>query len=90
MSHFTKTRKYKDYDDKSTRTTSSIASMKNIAKESKNISKEFTTVNTQLKNLKESHSYLSDSEDEDEASNFQMAKINFVKATSNLHSWTRN
>ena len=44
------------------------------------MSRAFTTVNTQLKNLKEADSKLYDSENEDEASNFQMAKINFGKS----------
>ena len=66
------------------------ASMKNIENYVKKISRVFTTFNTQLKKLKESDSNFSDSEDEDEASHFQMAKIILVKVTSNLHSWTRN
>ena len=44
------------------------------------MSRAFTTVNTQLKNLKEADSKLYDSENEDEASNFQMAKINLGKS----------
>ena len=44
------------------------------------MSRVFTTFNTQLKNLKECDSDLSDSENEDEASNFQMVKINFDKS----------
>ena len=54
------------------------------------MSRAFTTVNTQPKNTKEAESYLSDSEDEYEASNFQIDEINFGKMTSNLNSWTRN
>ena len=41
---------------------------------------EFTTVNAQLQNMKESDSKLSNSKDEDEASHFQMVKINYVKS----------
>ena len=40
----------------------------------------FTLVNTQLQNLKEADSDLSDSEDEDEASHFQMDEIDFGKS----------
>ena len=51
--------------------------MKNLEKDVKKMSGEFTTVNTQLQNLKQDESDLSDSEDEYEASYFQMAEINF-------------
>ena len=54
--------------------------MKNLEKDVKKMSGEFTTVNTQLQNLKQDESDLSDSEDEYEASYFQMAEINFVKS----------
>ena len=54
--------------------------MKKLAKDFKKMSREFTTVNTQIQNLKEADSDLSDSKDEDEASCFQMADMNFDKS----------
>ena len=54
------------------------------------MSRVFTTVNTQLQNMKEADSNLSYSEDEDEASHFQMAEINLGKMTFNLRIWTIN
>ena len=54
--------------------------MKELAKDVKKMSRAFTTVNAQLKILKEAESNLYDSENEDEASNFQMADINFGKS----------
>ena len=89
-SRCTKTKTDKDNDYKSTNTTRSRASVNKIAKDVKKISRGFTTVNTQLQHLKEADSDLSDSENEDEASHFQMAKINFGKVTSSLQRWTRN
>ena len=62
------------------KTTSSRARLKKLAENIKNMSRAFTIVNTQLQILKEADSYISDSEDEDEASNFQMANINFGKS----------
>ena len=44
------------------------------------MSRAFTTVNTQLQNIKEAESNLYDSEDEDEVSNFQMADIDVGKS----------
>ena len=44
------------------------------------MSEAFTMVNIQLKKLKEDGSELSDSEDEDEASHFQIADIHFSKS----------
>ena len=44
------------------------------------MSRAFTMVNTQLKNMEEADSDLSDSNNEDEASHFQMAEINFGKS----------
>ena len=49
-------------------------------KDTKKMSNAFTTVNTQLQSLREAESDLSDSEDEDEASHFQIADINFGKS----------
>ena len=54
--------------------------MKKLAKDINNISRAFTTDNTQLQKLEEADSDLSDSEDEDEASHFQMAGIDFGKS----------
>ena len=54
--------------------------MKNLEKNSINIYKAFTTVITQNQRLKEANSELSDSEDKDEASNFQISDINFGKS----------
>ena len=44
------------------------------------MSRAFTMVNTQLKNMEEADSDLSDSNNEDEASHFQMAEINLGKS----------
>ena len=79
-SHFTKTKKYKDNDNNSTIITISRECVKKLAKDFKKMSREFTTVNTQIQNLKEADSDLSDSKDEDEASCFQMADMNFDKS----------
>ena len=49
-----------------------------MAKDVNNMSREFTTVKIQLQRLKDADSDLSDSEDEDEASHFQMAENNFL------------
>ena len=54
--------------------------MKELAKDVKKMSRAFTTVNAQLKILKEAESDLYDSEHEDEASHFQMADIDFGKS----------
>ena len=81
-SYCTKNKKDKDYDDNSTRSTSSRASKKKLSKDVNKMSRAFTTVNTQLKNTKEADSDLSDSEDEGKASHFQMAEINFGKNDS--------
>ena len=61
-------------------TTSSRAIMKKPAKDIKRMPRMFTTVNTKIQKLKEADSKMSDSEDEDEASKFQMAEINFGKS----------
>ena len=90
MSHFTKKNKDKGNDDKNMKTTSSTSRMKKLMKYVKKISMEFTTVINQLQRLKEVDSKVSDSEDEYEASHFQMAKIILVKVNSNLHGWMRN
>ena len=60
--------------------TSSRESVKKLAKDVKNISRVFKTENTQLQRLKKADSDLSDSEDEDKASHFQMVNINFGKS----------
>ena len=62
------------------KTTSSRESVKKLAKDVKNISRVFKTENTQLQRLKKADSDLSDSEDEDKASHFQMVNINFGKS----------
>ena len=80
----------KDNDDKSMKTTSSRARLKKLAENVKNMSRSFTIVNTQLQILKEADSYISDSEDEYEASNFQMANIKFGKSDFGFPSWMRN
>ena len=54
--------------------------MKKMAKDVKNISREFATVDTQLQRLKEADSELYDFKDEYEASHFQMADTNFGKS----------
>ena len=54
--------------------------MNQLSKYVKKMSKTFTTVNIQLKKLKEDESNLSESEDKDEASHFHMTNINFVKS----------
>ena len=59
---------------------SSITSLKKIAKDTNKMSRAFPTVSTQLQNLKEADSDLYDSEDEYETSHFNMAKINFGKS----------
>ena len=79
-SHCTKTKKDKYNDDKSMKTTSGRASVNNLVKDANKISGVLTTVKYQLQRLKEAYSYLSDSEDEDESSHFQMADINFGKS----------
>jgi hypothetical protein len=58
-----------DDDDRST--ASAASSVKKIKKDLKSINKAFTTVNTQLAQLKEADSDISDSEGE-EASHFQV------------------
>ena len=52
LSHCIKTKKYKDNDEKSKRSTSSRASVKKLGKAVKKISRVFTTVNTLIQNLK--------------------------------------
>ena len=54
--------------------------MKKMAKDVKNISREFATVDTQLQRLKEADSELYEFKDEYEASHFQMADTNFGKS----------
>ena len=73
-------KKIQNNDDKITSSTSSRVSTKNLAKDVKNMSRVFTTVNAQPKNLEEADSDLFDFEDEYEASNFQMEDINFGKS----------
>ena len=48
------------------------------------MSRAFTRVNAQLQKLKEADFDLSDSDNEDEASNFQMAQINFCTSDFQL------
>ena len=57
-----------DDDDKSR---ASTASVKKLTKDLKSMKKAFTTVNTQLQQLREEDSDLSDSDTEEEASHFQ-------------------
>ena len=78
--HCTKTKKDKYNDDKSTRSTISRASVKKLSKDVNNMSRAFNPVNTQLQNFKYDDSDQPYSEDDDEALNFQMAKINYVKS----------
>jgi hypothetical protein len=67
--------------------TSSVNKLKNHFKSMK---KAFTTVNTQLENLKESDSDLSGSEDDDAQSHFQMdAAIQFAQVDRNLSQPSR-
>ena len=54
--------------------------MKKLAKYIKKISRAFTMVSTQLQNLEEAEFDPYVSEDEDEASHFQMDEINFGKS----------
>ena len=54
--------------------------MKNLEMEVNKMSRKLNTVNTQLEKLKEYDSDLSDSEDEDEASHFNIADIDFGKS----------
>ena len=54
--------------------------MKKIEKDVKKMSRAFTTVKTQLQKLNEGDSNLYESEDEYEASHFQMANIIFCKS----------
>ena len=79
--HYTKKKNDKGNYDKSTKTTSSRAITKKLVKEVKKMSKAFTTVNTQLERLKETDSDMSDSDNEDKASHFQMADIDFGKSS---------
>ena len=64
--HCTTVEKYKDEDDKSTKTNVSRASVKKLLKYMNKIIRAFTMVNTQLQQLKEDFSDLSESEEEDE------------------------
>jgi archaellum component FlaC len=59
-----------DYNDRSLVSTAS--SVKRIKKELKSIKKAFTTVNTQLAQLKDADSDISESEGDEEASHFQV------------------
>ena len=52
-SHFTKTKKDKDNDEKITNSTISKSSVKNLEKDVKKMSRAFNTVNTQLQKLKD-------------------------------------
>jgi hypothetical protein len=59
---------------------SAASSVKKLKKNFKSMKKAFTTVNTQLKKLKEADSDLSGSEDDDDQSHFQMdADIQFAQ-----------
>ena len=51
-----------------------------MAKYANNISRAWTKVKTQLQRLKEDDSTLSESEDKDEASHFQMTNNDFGKS----------
>jgi hypothetical protein len=51
---------------------STASSVNKLKKDLKSINKVFNTVNTQLAQLKEAESNISESEGEDEASHFQM------------------
>jgi hypothetical protein len=65
-------------DDSSAAAT--VNSAKKLQKDIKSMRKAFTTVNTQLEKLKEVESDISESEDEDEASHFQMdAALQFAQ-----------
>jgi hypothetical protein len=67
-----------DDDEKSV--ASAASSIKKLKKDFKSMNKAFTTVNTQLKKLKEADSDLSGSEDDDDQSHFQMdAAIQFAQ-----------
>ena len=59
------------------KTTSSRASVKNMLKGFKKMSRALTKFNTQLQILKEADSDLYDSVDKYEASHFQMTNVNF-------------
>jgi hypothetical protein len=60
----------KDDDDKSV--TSTVSSASKLKKDFKSMKKAFTTVNTQLKELKEADSDISESDGDEEASHFQV------------------
>jgi hypothetical protein len=67
-----------DGDEKSV--ASAASSVKKLKKDFKSMKKAFTTVNTQLKKLKEADSDLSGSEDDDGQSHFQMdAALQFAQ-----------
>jgi hypothetical protein len=68
--HCSKKSNSNDDDDSSAAAT--VNSVKKLQKDIKYMRKAFTTVNTQLKKLKEAESDISESEGEDEASHFQM------------------
>ena len=80
VSYYTKTKRDKENEDKITGSNSSRASAKKLVKGLNNMSREFTTVKTQIQKLKEADYDLYESEDEDEASHFYMAEINFGKS----------
>ena len=59
--------------------------MKKLVKDLKKMYRVFTTFNTQIQRLKEADSDLSESEYDDEASNFQIVDINFGKIGSHFY-----
>jgi hypothetical protein len=60
---------------------SAASSVKKLKKDFKSMKKAFTTVNTQLKNMKEADSDPSGYEDDDDQSQFQMdAALQFAQA----------
>ena len=63
MSHYTNVTTDKDNNNKSTKTTASRARIENISKDVNKMTKAFTTVNTQLRRLKEADSDLAYSEE---------------------------
>jgi hypothetical protein len=72
-------KKSNNYDDEKS-VASAASSVKNLKKDFKSMKKAFTTVNTQLENLKEADSDLSGSEDDEDQSHFQMdADIQFMQ-----------
>ena len=73
-------KKYKDNNEKSTKTNSRRAIVKNIVKDVKKMKRAFTMVNNQLQQLKEDESDMTYSEKEDEASHFHIDDCNVGKS----------